>query len=366
MRGGECLLSRYPVGIDVCVTGRGMRMTRAMFSVSGGRLWKSVYVAVFAGILLMSMSFSSYSVQYQRPKYMKYDPSLEHPYVYGNNESIGSTKEVIQWTFSIMTGDPEEFKKVFGYFNQFDGGLDINWISEDGFLSSYLTRATALKNWGIVPYLISKGIDVDHQDSHGITALIYASICGHLSTVGRLIIQGNADMTIKDSDRDDALSAARKGQSGEYSLCPEGTYEDVIDYLQTAMAIENPESIKANSPVDRYQKPVKYAAIAYKEGLPFLRAIVKDQPVSADFEAIQKCNLRVQRTGDTAGGEDCRIAAVFGSGQCGAYALSEDERQWGVGTGEDTGLAEEEALSMCNTKSNGVACDIDISYCQGE
>ena len=165
---------------------------------------------VLALVVWASSSFAD------RPKYMKYDPSaLGGPYVYDDVEYAGTSKDLIQFKLSLMTDDPEEFVRVFDFFK-----LDIDWRSNDGENDSYLTRATGLKDWAVVQPLIDRGIDIDWRDSHGVTALIYAALCGHLPTVGRLLVAG-ADPTIVDNDGDSALSAANKGQQDE-SYCPEG------------------------------------------------------------------------------------------------------------------------------------------------
>ena len=49
-------------------------------------------------------------------------------------------------------------------------------------------------------------------------------------------------MILADKDGDTALDGARLGQ--QRNECLDGTYEDVIEYLQTAMAIENPDGEK--------------------------------------------------------------------------------------------------------------------------
>ena len=162
-------------------------------------------------VLVVGVSFSSVA-DCPKYKYLKYDPSSVYPYVYGSHEdSSGVTKENMQWSLSLMTCDSEEFVRVFDYFNQFDGGLDINWRTGGKYNHSYLTITTALEHWDIVKPLIDRGIDLDWQDSHGITALMYTVGCGHLPTVGRLVVSG-ADLTLVDNDGDSALSNAKIGQ----------------------------------------------------------------------------------------------------------------------------------------------------------
>ena len=163
-----------------------------------------------------------------RPKYMKHNPSdPAYPYVYGEHD-IGETKDTIQFKLSVMTDDPEEFVRVFDFFK-----LDIDWRSTDIFNYSYLTRATGLKDWALVKPLIDRKIEINWQNSYGGTALMYAAACGHLPTVGRLLVAG-ADPTIVDNDGDSALSAANKGQQDE-SYCPEGDYERVKELLTEAL-----------------------------------------------------------------------------------------------------------------------------------
>ena len=165
-----------------------MRMTRARSRARAGRGWKSMYVMVFTVFFVMSICFSSLAQE------VKYHPDGECPYSYGlKNPCL--TKENVQFKLMVRIDKPEEFKRMFESFNRVSPEpLDINWILKNGQEDTYLTTATALKHWEIVPYLLSKGIDVDHQDSHKGTALMYAAYCGHLPTVGRLIIEGDADM----------------------------------------------------------------------------------------------------------------------------------------------------------------------------
>ena len=138
------------------------------------------------------------------------------------------------------------------------------------------------------------------------------------------------------------------------------------------MAIENPEEVReAQSPKDT--KPSKYAAIAYNKNDFSIRTIVKDLPYSSSFQAIQSCNQISQQMG--LDGESCESAAVFVSGNCGAYALSGDQKAFGVGVSEYgtskkldelKEAAEREALGQCQAKSNGETCNIKISACQSE
>ncbi len=115
-------------------------------------------------------------------------------------------KEMIQNVILVYTDQPEKFMHAIDCFN-----LDINYIKKDKYYSSYLTRATAIKNWDIVPYLIERGINLDHQDYHKATALMYAAYCGHLPTVGRLVLAG-ANMFLRDKDGDTALDSAKYSQ----------------------------------------------------------------------------------------------------------------------------------------------------------
>ncbi len=137
------------------------------------------------------------------------------------------------------------------------------------------------------------------------------------------------------------------------------------------MEIEDPERVREAQSSPKDTKPSKYAAIAYNKNDFSIRTIVKDLPYSSSFQAIQNCNQISQQMG--LDGENCESAAVFVSGNCGAYALSENHRAFGVGVSEygtskklDTlrAAAEREALEQCQAKSNGASCNIKISDCQ--
>ena len=314
---------------------------------------------VLALVVWASSSFAD------RPKYMKHNPSdPAYPYVYGKYD-IGVTKDTIQWELSLMTDDPEEFERVFDFFK-----LDINWrtITND----SYLTWATALKDWGMVKPLIDRKITIDWQDSHGVTALMYAAACGHLSTVGRLLVAG-ADPTLVDQDGDSALSNAKLGQNR--SRCPEGDYERVKELLTDALGDPKAGNDVADSkagnrivksPEENDSDPLKYGAIAYKPKNILIRTWVIDQTSShlAHDGVEEKCN-RLSRQLDKALLSPCEVVTVFSTGRCGAYALSEPVENKGVGWGggDNSIEAEMEAIQMCN-EAVEQDCRIVLSKCQ--
>ena len=84
----------------------------------------------------------------------------------------------------------------------------------------------------MVQPLIDRKINIDWQDSIGETALMYAALCGHLPTVGRLLVAG-ADPSIV-SEGSTAIDAANEGLQDE-SYCPEGDYERVKELLTDAL-----------------------------------------------------------------------------------------------------------------------------------
>ena len=177
---------------------------------------------VLALVVWASSSFAD------RPRYMKYDPTVPGgPYVYSDYDYSGVTKDLIQGELFLMTDEPEEFVRVFDFFK-----LDIDWRSNDERNHSYLPLATSLKDWAMVKPLIDRKINIDWQDSIGATALMYAALCGHLPTVGRLLVAG-ADPSIV-SEGSTAIDAANEGLQDE-SYCPEGDYERVKELLTDAL-----------------------------------------------------------------------------------------------------------------------------------
>ncbi len=220
--------------------------------------------------------------------------------------------------------------------------------------------------------MIDRGIDIDWQDSHGVTALIYAAVCGHLPTVGRLLVAG-ADPTLVDNDGDSALRNAEIGQNK--SRCPQGDYERVKKLLTEALADPKAGNDVADSkagnrivdsPQENDSDPLKYGAIAYKPKNILIRTWVIDQTSShlAHDGVEEKCN-RLSRQLDKALLSPCEVVTVFSTGRCGAYALSEPVENKGVGWGggESSIEAEMEAIQMCN-EAVEQDCRIVISKCQ--
>ena len=344
---------------------RGCRLRahdRCCIAGMTGRRRGSIQVLKVCVVLALVVWASSSFAQY-----LKYDLATypDAPYVYKGRIN---DKDMIQNKLFLLTDDPEEFERVFDFFK-----LDIDWRSKDEYNSSYLTRATALKRWGMVKPLIDRGIKIDWQDSHGETALIYAASCGHLPTVGRLLVAG-ADPTIVDQDGDTALSATNKGQQDE-SYCPQGDYERVKELLTEALGDPKAGNDVADSkagnrivksPQENDSDPLKYGAIAYKPKNILIRTWLIDQTSShlAHDGVEEKCN-RLSRQLDKALLSPCEVVTVFSTGRCGAYALSEPVENKGVGWGGGNSSieAEMEAIQMCN-EAVEQDCRIVLSKCQ--
>ena len=313
---------------------------------------------VLALVVWASSSFAD------SPKYMKHNPSdPAYPYVYGEHDT-GQTKDTIQFKLSLMTDDPEEFVRVFDFFK-----LDIDW--RDNRNHSYLTWATALKDWVMVKPLIDRGIKIDWQDSHGVTALMYAAFCGHLPTIGRLLVAG-ADPRIV-SENGTAIDAANEGLQKNH--CPEGDYERVKELLTEALGDPKAGNDVADSkagnrivksPQENDSDPLKYGAIAYKPKNILIRTWLIDQTSShlAHDGVEEKCN-RLSRQLDKELLSPCEVVTVFSTGRCGAYALSEPVENKGVGWGGGNSSieAEMEAIQMCN-EAVEQDCRIVLSKCQ--
>ena len=324
-------------------------------------------IQVLKVCVVLALVVWAFSSSADSPKYMKHNPSdPAFPYVYGKYDT-GKTKGTIQWELSLMTDDPEEFVKVFDFFK-----LDISWRSKDILNDSYLTRATGLKDWALVKPLIDRKINIDWQSSHGTTALMYAAGCGHLSTVGRLLVAG-ADPTLVDQDGDSALSNAKLGQNRSH--CPEGDYERVKELLTEALADSETGNDVADSkagnrivksPQENDSDPLKYGAIAYKPKNVVIRTWLIDQTSShlAHDGVEEKCN-RLSRQLDKELLSPCEVVTVFSTGRCGAYALSEPVENKGVGWGGGNSSieAEMEAIQMCN-EAVEQDCRIVLSKCQ--
>ena len=154
-----------------------------------------------------------------------YKPNDKPPY---KIDGEGYSKRDLQNTLFNITKEPKEFKRRFEYFNQFYGGLDINWILPVDLDDSYLTWSTHLRHWDIIPYLIERNINLNYQNWSKDTGLMYAAYCGYFSVVEQLVLAG-ADIALKNKEGKTALDIAKKGEEKNY--CSNGDYESVISYL---------------------------------------------------------------------------------------------------------------------------------------
>ena len=336
------------------------------------------FCKMFAMVYLSVTTFASFADGYGGYKYLRYDPSLMFPYVYSDYEHSGTSKEGPQGDLFLLTDDVEEFKRVFEYFEQYGPpiALDINYVSRDQFKSTYLTRAAALGNWEIIPYLIDKGIDIDWKDYNGVTTLIYAAACGHLESVEKLVDAG-ADQTIVDNYGYTALRAANEGQ--EKFNCPEGEYDRVIARLtgensgerQYSEEVHEESNIFTDGTLpeghDREDASL-HTAIAIWEVNPRIYATRINQKSSelAGMEAELECSIIAQEYDDRAHINSCDTIGGFSRGYCGAYALPMDTNteSYGVGMAFSETAATREALEMCNGMNGNRGCQIVFSHCQ--
>jgi ankyrin repeat protein len=93
-----------------------------------------------------------------------------------------------------------------------DAGADVD--AKDSYNGTGLIRAGERGYWRVVRRLLESGIDVDHVNRLGWTALLEAVILGeggrdHTRTV-RLLVEAGADTTIRDRDGATALEHARR------------------------------------------------------------------------------------------------------------------------------------------------------------
>lgn len=86
-------------------------------------------------------------------------------------------------------------------------GHDIN-VRETAFGRSALSSAICLERPELAARLIDRGADVNATDYTGITALMYAVVCGLENTVKELIEAG-ADVAKKDNEGNTAITAAQ-------------------------------------------------------------------------------------------------------------------------------------------------------------
>ena len=354
----------------------GMTSLTGMMSLTGMKNFARRKMLV--GMVYVILAGGSFSTSAQ---YLAYDPVNfpEAPYIYKDS---WHTKRNIQFVLLLMTDEPEEFKRVFDYFAQFGPSiaLDINYRSRDEFKSSYLTRATALRHWKIVQYLINKGINIDWQDSYGTTALINASGCGHLPAV-RSLLDSHADKTIVDEDGDNAVSAARKGQQDELH-CPEGEYDRVIALLEGVHEEQQVTEVHDNQfsndlPGESNLNNPKYGAIAHKTDNPliFVWNLGYSSRDEARNDVVRKCN-NINAQGRETEFSSCEFLVSFPTGRCVAYMVSSQEDEealyeseghhiimaWGVGSSKRQAM--DEALRKCDRPALKNECKVLISECQ--
>lgn len=100
-------------------------------------------------------------------------------------------------------------------FNQKISDFEINIINEDK--ESLLQVAIAYNNLEIAEDLIKRGININHQDKKGFTALHYiAEYCYY--KLGEILVKNGADINIVDNFGNNALWTATFNARGKYEL----------------------------------------------------------------------------------------------------------------------------------------------------
>ena len=121
----------------------------------------------------LTIALKNWTQPYQDMKY-DHEHYPNQPYVY---KGIGFTKPQIQLLlFSVLTREPEEFLKVFDFFN-----LDINYQNPSIDSYSYLIAATFSEKWSLVQPLLQRKTNVNLRDSGNSTAIMYSAFllaCG--------------------------------------------------------------------------------------------------------------------------------------------------------------------------------------------
>ena len=339
-------------------------------------------LCLIKGISILALTGGSlFSFAYE----LRYNPSNpERPYIYDGElgSRYGLSRENMQGILLLMTDEPREFLRVFDYFRQYGPpiALDINYISKDGLKSTYLTRTTALKNFEIVDYLITLGINVNQPDGRDTTPIMYAAYCGHLPTVERLLAEG-ARLDFVDQDGDTALSSARKGQ--QRSRCPEGDYDGVIALLesiheeQQQVTERGSDKLPNRFPEESNLNNPKYGAIAHKTDNPliFVWNLGYSSREEARNDVVRKCN-NINAQGRETAFSSCEFLVSFPTGRCVAYMVSSQEDEealyeseghhiimaWGVGSSKRQAM--DEALRKCDRPALKNECKVLISECQ--
>ncbi len=93
--------------------------------------------------------------------------------------------------------------------------FDINILNEDK--ENLLQVAIAYNNLEITDDLIKKGINLNHQDKKGLTALHYIAEYGFLE-LAKILVEKGADINIKDSYGNNALWIATFNARGKYEM----------------------------------------------------------------------------------------------------------------------------------------------------
>ena len=92
-----------------------------------------------------------------------------------------------------------------------DAGANVNRVSKGDFTPLF-TAVTQAGKQNFAEFLIRKGADINRQDNHGDTALIYAVYCSDYEQV-KMLLKNGADRTITNKDGETALSIARNSNS---------------------------------------------------------------------------------------------------------------------------------------------------------
>ncbi|ORX61170.1 ankyrin [Piromyces finnis] len=126
--------------------------------------------------------------------------------------------------YTICNTNVDYFKKLSEYLN----GSMINKCNYSR--ESYLIMATKVNNEKIIDILLDKGIDVDHQESQGNTALHYAALQDNMATIEKLIKYG-ANLEIQNYKGETPLMVACrfKQQNAIKTLLDNGAQSLFVD-----------------------------------------------------------------------------------------------------------------------------------------
>jgi len=110
--------------------------------------------------------------------------------------------------YASENGDDEMIQLL-----QATGEVDVNAQNDDGETS--LIKASNLGLASSVSNLLPWGVDVNHMDSHRMTALMYASSNGYVEVVRLLLKTGRTNINIQDMHGSTALTHATNGDHYE-------------------------------------------------------------------------------------------------------------------------------------------------------